>query len=122
MLEKPRNFEEAKMIIKNSANDELEVYNRKKNIKRSAIISAICFASAAAIGLLNHRMSTFYAALPLASMVSLTSLFPLIYNRSVRKKIESGKAFEGRTEQEIIDAASSYVDEYNKFAKSQKIK
>ena len=31
MLEKPRNYEEAKLIIKNSANDDLTQYNRKMN-------------------------------------------------------------------------------------------
>ena len=120
LLEKPRNYEEAKVIIKNSANDDLEKHNRKKNLIRSGIIAGLSYGAAAAVGIITHNTSNFVAALPLASMVTLTSFFPMIYNRSIRKKIESGKIFEGRTEQDIVDAASSYVDQYNQFERTHK--
>ncbi len=122
MLEYPQNICEAKAIISDSANDELEQYNRRCNWIREGIICAACFGGAAVLRLISGRSSVFLSALPLAGMISFTGLFPLFYNRSVRRKIESGRVFEGRTDEDLINAAKSYVDEFNAFERKQELK
>ncbi len=119
MLEYPNDIDEAKAVISNSANDELERYNRRRNWIREGIICGVCFGIAALLWLISGRFRTFLSALPLAAMISFTGLFPLFHNRSVRKRIESGRIFEGRADEELIDAARSYVDEFNAFEQRQ---
>ncbi len=113
-LEYPKDYEEAKIILKNSVNDDLIKRNRKINIIRSSLIAALSFGASAALGKFTVP-TNFYLTLPIAATASLVGFYPLIAEHKIDKQIKSGKYFEGKTEEEIITSATRYVDEYNKY-------
>ena len=119
MLQKPRNYEEAKIIIKNSIDDDLQKYNREWNKKRSIVITSICAAVAVAIGATNG-VSVGIASVPCLGIISLTSLAPFIIRKHVNKEILDGTYFQDKSESEIIRIASDYVDEYNRVVGKKK--
>ncbi len=118
MLEKPRNYEEAKIVIKNSINDDLQKYNKSWNKKRSIVITSICAAVAVAIGAAKG-VSVGLASVPFLGVVSLSSLAPFIIRKNVDKEIQSGAYFKDKSEEDIIKIASAYVDQYNDFEKKR---
>ncbi len=118
-MQYPKDYEEAKMIIKNSTTDDYAKSNNKKNLLRAGIISSLCFASAAAVGLFTGKTNLMIPSMIIAGSLSLTTLFPIISNKSIKNEIDSGRYFEGKSESDIMRIASNYVTEYNSFEKKR---
>ena len=115
MLEYPKTYEEAKIILKNSLHDDLHKHVMKKNILRGALVTAIAGGVAAGIGLIRGDVGATLAVLPIAVPASILGFAPVIVDMQVKAKVKDGSIFSGRTKQEVIDKAKKYVDTYNEF-------
>lgn len=119
MLERPNNYEEAKIIIKNSVDDEYEHRNMKVNALRAGIITAISFGIAGLIGLATKKPIAFLSMLPPAIIMSLSGLGPILAQWRTNNRINSGQYFQNKSEEQIINIADDYVEEYNNFMKKR---
>lgn len=115
MLERPETYEEAKIIIKNSPNQEISAHNRrafKLQIKLVALLSA---GVAAGTQALFNDTGTVLAIMPVLGLANLESIGAyLLYLRNM-KKIEDGSFFDKKSEAEIMKMANEYVESYNNY-------
>ena len=119
MLESPKNYEEAKVIIKNSVGDNYQKHFMRKAALRTAFVSLASFGAAVAVGLISKNQTAALYMLPGSALISLTTLVPFILQHRTNKRIESGKYFENKTEQEIMNIARTYVSDYNNYERSK---
>jgi hypothetical protein len=122
MLKYPKDYEEAKIIIKNSVNDDLHRDSRKFNIKRSAFITALAYGTAVALRYILKFPQLYYLSLPLATVVSAESLIPFFISYKFKKQVEDETLFSRKTSSEIIKAAHDYVTEYNTYEREKQAK
>ena len=119
MLEYPKTYEEARIVLKDSAHDDYMQYCQKKTLLRGGLITGISMGVAALFGVVSKSSTAFLAALPLASMISFSGFVPYIVNRNTMRRKESEKLIKGKSEEEVMKIASMYVDEYNDFEERQ---
>ena len=115
MINKPENYEEAVKIIKDSVDNDLDKKNVKTIKYRAIFATAGCVGLAGILGLVVHNPIATIALLPASGLVGLATLFPAFLHKKTYKDIESGKYFENKSEQEVIDIAQKYTDEKNEF-------
>lgn len=115
MLEYPKNYEEAKLIIKNSITDDYANHHFKMVKLRAAFITAVGVAAGIAVGAITKNPTWTWGILPNACLIGLSGLVPLL-GRNVTKKLMSNDSyFNGKTNEEIMELATKYVTEYNEF-------
>ena len=115
MLEYPKNYEEAKIIIKNSVGGPVSEHTKKLNILRSTFITLLGIGAAVTLGIVKKDMAFTAASLPFFGAISATSFYPLFFKMKVDKSIKNETYFEGKSEEQIINIARAHVDEYNKI-------
>ena len=114
-MEYPKNYEEAKIIIKGIPNGEYYKSINKTNKKRALLVTGLSFGVSVALGLITGKPSLTYLSLPLAGAASYLSFLPLLVHKMAANKTISGEYFEGKSEEEIMQIAKDYVDGYNDF-------
>ena len=115
MLEYPRDYEEAKVIIKNSVNGPVSKHYKKLNLLRSSLITLLGIGAAATIGIIKKDIAFFGVSLHLFAGISLASLYPIFFRKKVDRAIKNGTYFDGKSEEEIMNIARAHVAEYNKL-------
>ena len=120
MLNKPENFQEARKIIENAVDDDLQT-KRMKNAKlRSMFIFGAGIAAAIGAGVITQDPTI--GALSVPSSVIITAPFTLKYflMKYTKDRIKNGDYFRENDPDKIMDAARDYVDEYNKYEEKQR--
>ena len=115
MITKPQNYEEAKTIIQDSVNHP---YNKKfaKSLIRRAILNVLGgLAFGAIIGWATGSSLGFLCFLPCVILVLVLSVVPIIMHYHMNRDILSGRIFQKKSRQEIIDLAGNYVDQINEY-------
>ena len=115
MLSKPKNYEEAKIILKNSVGDELRTHNKKVNLIRAGIINTLVVGALVALGVKFNDITVPLAGLPFLGAAGFASFIPIITTHKTDKTLADGSYFKDKSEQQVIDIASRYVDEYNEY-------
>ena len=115
MIKRPRTFEEAKVVIQNSYNDDY--HNRKlRNMKlRAAFVGAIGMGAAIALGASAGAPAAGLYFAPAVALIDSPFLAVIFSHKSTMKKVENGEYFKGKSEQEIIQIAQEYADEVNEY-------
>ncbi len=120
MYNKPETYEEAKKIIRECNSDE--EYNAKylnaKKLK-AGFIAAAGVGVAATVGLVTGDFSNTTTMLPAVGVVGLTSLLPYFGLKMQMKKVDNGKFFDDKSEEEIMEIANAYVISHNAFEASK---
>lgn len=115
MLNKTNNYEEAKIILQNSINDD----NFKNKIKiarlRALFATGIATVAATAVGITSGDYTLGIAAFPTIEGLLLPVLIPYILLSTTKRRIKHGSYFEDNSMGKIISTANKYVDEYNEF-------
>ncbi len=120
MLEKPKNYEEAKLIIKNSVGDKLTNRYMKLNVLRSSLITLLTIGAATALGVARKSAMVGLACIPFASVISFGAFLPVIYQKRTEKRIKDDSYFVGKSEETIMRVANQHVDEYNRLEQNKK--
>lgn len=115
-IEEPKTFEEAKIIIKNSVNDELEKSNMKYYRHRAMFNVGLVTAAAGVLGIALNSIACFAGLLPVTGIVALTSLQPIFQQRTTNERIKNDVYFKDKTEAYIIEVAKDYTNQFNEFA------
>lgn len=118
MLEKPKTYVEAKRILQSQADDEIATY-RKRAMKRDFCVEMLVGLGLWALGAIVIKDWSFILTLLILLIIWFSFIivsFIFGYFTYVRdlKKIRDGSAFKGMREEDTIEAASKYVDYYNK--------
>ncbi len=117
MLEYPRNVEEAKIIIKNSAHDDYKQHRMKVSTLRNGLITAAFAVATIGLGIANP--STLVASIPITGLAALTTALGVVAHKKGIQYVDSGEVFEGKSEEDIMNLATKYVDEYNEYKRSR---
>jgi hypothetical protein len=117
-LERPNNYEEAKIILKNTVGSELDKKSNKAMRNRAIFNTAASLSVAGIAGVITGSAITALCALPLTGLVLATSIIPIVLKHTINKKIENGKLFEEKSKKEIIDMANNYVTQVNDYEAS----
>ncbi len=119
MQEMPENYEEAKIIIKNSVGSEVEKAYLKKQKLKAIFVTALSFGATAAIGIITKLPLNVLVTLPIAAAFSLHQFLPILFQKKVDKRIENGDYFKKKTEEQVIDIAKKVVNEANEFERNK---
>ena len=120
MIEKPKTYEEAKIILKSDEVKQVNKYLKKMAIRRMKLFPALLFASlnliltAPAINMQDPGMIKI--ALLTSTGTALMGLAGLIPDYISRKKLEEsindGSYIENNSEEDVIKKAQAFVDDY----------
>lgn len=122
MLISPKNYDEAKKIIKDSVENGYELH--KLMVSKVIAVLAIGLGIGAAIGigvLTQDSLITILAILPFLMVVGPFAL-PYYLRKRTISRVRSGEYFQDKSEDEIIEIAQIYVDAYNDLEARGKIK
>ena len=119
-MEYPKTYEEAKTIIKNSFDDDYNKHLNKKYLLRGGLITALAAGTAISLGAIKGNMTLPLGLLPIVGGASFLSFAPLIEKARIKKRLKNDELFKARREQDVIDEAIRYVDQYNQFVEEQK--
>ena len=115
MIKQARNYEEAKIIIQNSVNDD---FNQKLNkaAKFRAIFGSIVGVGAiVATGIVSQNPVLTGIMVPICGMTNLPFMVPYFAQKTTKKSVESGEYFRGKSEEELVDIANKYANQYNEY-------
>lgn len=115
MLEKPTNYEEAKIILKKMPTDDMQQSKLKTAKLRSMFIVGLGAAAAATVGIVSQDPALGVIAFPNAMLLAAPFTLPYFLRKYTLNRIDNGEYFQDKTEDQIIDAAKDYVEQYNKF-------
>ncbi len=119
-MEKPKNYEEAKMIIKNSVNDNVSKNFYKINYLRAGVVSGLVLGVAATLGIIWKSAMVGFSALPLGAVICFPTLLPIIHQKKVDRRIKNDTYFYGKSEETIMRIANNHVEEYNRLEQGRK--
>ena len=114
MLEHPKTYEEARIILKDSANDDYMKHCQKRALLRGGLVTLLCVGAASLVGL-KYGSNMIIDTIPIGSMISLSSFIPYFINKDTQRLKRTEKYIKGKSEEQVISLASHYVDEYNDF-------
>lgn len=115
MLKKPKNYEEAKLILKNSATDDYQKKILKVTRLRTIIMSALAAAGLTTLQISFNNPALTAVCVPAAILSLLPHMIPYFLQKKLIRELKSGRFFEDRTDDEIIKIAEDYTDSYNQF-------
>lgn len=122
MLKKPKNYEEARLILEKSATDDLTKKSLKLNKLKAIIVSGIAVAGLTALQLIMSNPIVTAVHIPLAAILALPHILPYFYTKKMVNALKTGDYFNNMSEETIKETAEKYVDEYNEFEKKQQEK
>lgn len=115
-MKKAENYEEAKVIIKNSTSGIVSDHNKKALKLRVELITLIGIVGSVGAGIITEEPTAALNALPFYGAFALHSMLQyLLYLRN-QKKINDGSFFDKYSEEEVIKMANEYADTYNSYA------
>lgn len=115
MLKKPKNYEEAKVLLENSATDDLTKKTIKLTGLRATIVSALAVAGLAALQIIFNNPMLTAIHIPLAALLTIPNVTPYFLHKKLVKDLKSGKYFEEKNKEDVKKIADMYVDEYNHY-------
>ena len=115
MINKATNYEEAKVIIKNSVNSDLHKKNLKTMKLRATFIAALGTSAAVAAGLLTQTPTLSFLIMPSVAILDSPFLLGVFAHKRAMKRIENGSYFQDKSQEEIIRIANDYANEANSF-------
>ncbi len=115
MLEKPRNYEEARVIIENAVDDEKQTKETKMVKIRFLSVLGIGIAASVVAGVMNENLIIGVAASANALMIASPFAVPYFHRKKVINAIHDGSYFEKADKDNVMDAAIDYVREYNEY-------
>ena len=119
MLEKPKNYEEAKKIIENTVGDDMQEHKLKVAKLRSLVAVGVGAAAAVTAGVMTEDPTFGAIVLGNAMMIAAPFTFPYFFRKETAKNISNGSYFDDKSEEKIIHAANDYVERYNEFEESK---
>ena len=122
MLKKPKNYEEARLILEKSATDDLTKNKLKLEKLQAIIVSGVAVAGLTALQLILGSPIVTAVHIPLAAILSLPNILPYFYTKKMVNELKTGDYFNNMTDETIKETAEKYVDEYNEFEKQQQEK
>lgn len=120
MLEKPKDFEEAKVLIKSSTTSDYNTAFLNAVKFKAGLVAAVGVGVSFIAGIVTKEPSVTLAILPNVGIFTLTALTPYFKRKSVIKDINNGDLFINVPKSEIMRLANLYVKEYNEFEASHK--
>lgn len=120
MLEKPSNYQEAKKIIEDAIDDDLQTKKMRIAKLRSLLVVSLGVGAAVSVGVLTENPTLGAIALPNAMMLAAPFTIPYFLRKSTNKRIKNGTYFEDKSEAQIMDAAEDYVREYNAYEEKKR--
>ncbi len=120
MLEYPKNYEEAKIIIKNGLYDDYTKRVERKNLLRAGLVTALGAGAVYGVNALASKGGTFMFTVPIALTASFVSFLPVIAAYRSKKMLKEGSYFSRLSEEETMQMARHHVDEYNAFEEQRK--
>ena len=115
MLEKPRNYEEAKKIITEAVHDDLHEHSLKVIKLRAGLVAALGIGAAVAAGIVTESPTLTATILPTVAIFDSPFIFQLLGHIKAVKNVESGKFLYHMSEEDAMKLATDYVDDYNAF-------
>ena len=116
MLEKPKNYEEAKKIIVECESDKQFVGKYRNAISlKAAFVTAVGVMCSYAAGLISGEPELTQSLLPLAGTVGLMFWLPIVGEIKTNIEARNGTIFNKLTEKQVMDIAERFVDEYNEL-------
>ena len=115
MINHTDDYEEAKVIIKNSIDDDFAKKVNKAAKLRAIFGSVAGIGAVVAAGLVTQNPVFTATMVPICGRASIPFLVPFFSQKSGKKKVESGEFFREHSKEDIINRANSYADQYNEF-------
>ncbi len=120
MLEEPKNYEEARRIIENAVDDDLQTKMMKRCKLRIIIVYGVLIAAAVIAGVKTGDTTLGIIAFLNALILGSPFTIPFFKRRSVTKMIHDGSYFEKVDEDKMMHAAIDYVREYNEYEEKKR--
>ena len=119
MLEKPKNYEEAKKVIETAVDDEWQTKDLKTAKLRLLLAVGVGAAASVAAGVMTE--DPVMGAIALSNAMILASPFsiPYLKRKRVIDAVHDGSYFDKVDADEMLDAANQYVDLYNEREEKQ---
>ena len=120
MLKNPENYEEARKIIENAVDDELQTKRMKIAKLRWFIALGVGTVASVIIGVKTDDLVL--GVIAFANVLILTSPFtiPILRRKAVTDAVHDGSYFDEVPEDKVMYAATDYVREYNLYEKKKK--
>ena len=115
MLEKPKNYQEARVIIENAVDDDLQTKRLKMAIFRLLLVVGAGVAASVTVGVKTNDLVLGVLAFAVAIIVAAPFTVPVILKRKVKDDVHAGTYFDDLPEDAVIEAATDYVREYNQY-------
>jgi hypothetical protein len=115
MIKHTDDYQEAKIIIKNSVNDEFNQKLNKAAKLRALFTSVVGVSAVVATGIVSQDPVITGAMVPVCGMISLPFMLPFFAQKATKKSVESGKYFDDKSQSDIINTANEYADQYNEW-------
>lgn len=114
MKEHVKTFEEAKVVIKQHAEEVMKTKQGQKTYKlRALFVGVVGLGVASCLALLTKQPALIPAFLPSIGISSLLCLLPLLKQKIAYNKIMNDTAFKEKDANEIIYCANRYIDQDN---------
>ena len=112
MLEHPKNFEEAKIIIKNSVNDDYYGNKRRIALLRLLFSLGVGLGLGTFFAISNGHISYIFTMMP-ATFLASAPFMKLYADIKKHDKTIIDESYFKMPEKYIMEIANDYVDEYN---------
>ena len=119
MLEKPKNYEEAKKIIENAPNDDMQAKKMKTVKLRALAAVGVGVAAAISAGVMTEDPSMGAIVLGNSMFFAAPFTLPYFFRQRTKRELRNGTYFDDKSEEEVMKLADEYVDEYNEFDDSK---
>lgn len=119
MLNYPENYTEARKILIDAVDNDLEKKKLKITKLRTIFITAVGLGVSTALGVTTKDPLVGLITFPNAMLISLPLMIPYFARAKATKKIKDHSYFREHTPDEIIESANDYVTNYNKWEESQ---
>ena len=120
MLNYPKSYEEAKIILEGSVKSDYFQKQKRLSGLKNLFLTGCAIGAAIGVGVVKN--DALLGALTLPNLILLESplLLPYFLRVSTERKILNGTYFKEHTEEEIMIAAEDYVNRYNKYEEKNK--
>ena len=119
MTEQVKNYEEAKVIIKNSINDDFSKSQHKAAKLRMLFGSVVSLGAIVGAGLATGSALVAGALVPVCGLINLPFIVTLLLQNKTKKEIQNGTYIERLSEEEAINIANKYSSEKEAFDSSR---